>query len=296
MKKLLLLFLCLVYFNKGNAQVVFCPSGAEWHSLFSKQSVFLNTHNETIKYIGDSISGSDTLKILSHFWFFMTCGPIVQKTFIKQKGDTIFFYNQLTQGTWQILYNYAAQPGQTWQTTVVKTYTYTFTFTVQSVSTVTINGFNLKRLTVSSNSWAGTQITERLGSDAFLFHFSQIPPNKCEGDVFLESLCYKDNVFGTKQFGTKSCDYYTADYLGINEVKGTEIKIYPNPLNNSLTIETESGQESQMILMDISGREVKKVRLEQKDNIDVSNLTPGIYFITVSKNREVVYKSKVVKE
>jgi len=302
MKKTLLVILCFVYLNKSNAQVVFCPPGTEWHYLF-EGSIFSpgSTHNETIKYIGDSISGTDTIKFLMHSRFYTTCGSLVYKTFLRQKGDTVFFYNPLTQGTWQILYNFGALPGQSWQTSLLKSYTttITFTFTVQSVSTVTINGLTLRELTITAAHWAaGTTITERIGSNSFLFNFSHRTPGSCDGNVFMGSLCYSDNSFGTIQFTDKSCNYYTSNGVSIIEERTDEgqIRLYPNPAKDLLFVDVSLPGESEMSFIDIYGKEVKKLRIEQKSRIDVSGLNKGIYFLVISSREQIIYKTKFIKD
>jgi hypothetical protein len=305
MKKQLLFLVCLLAFVKTEAQVVFCPPGAQWNYLFSG-TIFWpgNTYNETINYVGDSISGADTLKILVHNRFFMACGIRINKTFIKQKGDTVFFNNYLTQGSWQILYNFAAQPGQGWQTTVLKSYTTTITFsvTVQSVSTVTLNGFSLKQLIVSGVHWGSIgQITERIGSGYFLFNFSSKNPGSCDGDVFLEPLCYTDNAFGTKQFGEKSCDYYTRNSVSITNQKFTDrkFKVYPNPVNDFLHIEIKDFEKVEIRLTDIYGRTIShltKEAIDLKIQLNTAELKNGIYFLQVFSKETLISTKKVIKE
>src|ERR1043165_6473023 len=105
MKQLLLLFLIFLVTTKIQAQVVFCPPGAEWHYNF-RTEFLQRTDNVTIKYVGDTLWGLDLLKILSatRFYVDQNCRS-VSRTLIKQKGDTIFMNNNRTQNSWQILYN-----------------------------------------------------------------------------------------------------------------------------------------------------------------------------------------------
>ena len=300
MKKLLLL-LFVLFSLKPKAQVVFCPPGAEWHYLFSGSMFFPgNTYNETIKYIGDSISGTDTIKILSHFRFFLQCSPTVSKTLIKQKGDTIFFYNKRTQNSWQILYNFAAPAGQGWQTTVLQSNNtaITFSYTVGSVDYVTVNGFSLRRLILYGLS---TTIIERFGCDQFLFNYSNSGLGFCDGNGFLEFLCYKDNLFGTKQFGDKSCTYYTSNGVGINEEKLNEahIKVYPNPTKDLLTVESEKfGTTTSICLYTIKGQKVLNIDEISTAGVqfNLGKLEKGIYILKVFNNEELMATEKIIKE
>lgn len=299
MKKLLLV-LCLVFAGvKTRAQVVFCPPGAEWHYLFTKY-FYGNTGNEEVRYLWDSIDGPDTFKVLTHRRSSMSCGsPSVRRTWIRQVGDTIFFKNAGTQGTWQILYNFAALPGQSWSITMpglssVKV----FNFTVTAVNTVTVNGFSLKELSLASSTCCVSKITERLGPDTYFFPFSFVNLAACHDDAFLESLCYQDSTFGLKQFGEKSCDYFTSNFAGISEKEenGFQIQYYPNPVKDLLNLETNIPGEAELSFSDISGREVKRSRIGQTNSIDVKDLRAGIYFLSVIKDNNAVYTSKLIRE
>lgn len=295
--KRLILFVFFALLIKGtNAQVKFCPPGAEWHYLFTG-SMFSpgNTYNEQIKYIGDSISGADTLKILSHYRFFMYCSPTVNKTVIKQKGDTIFFTNKLTQWNWEILYNFASLPGQYWQTTFylsINTPT-TLTFFVDSVDQINENGFNLKRIKLKS----GPYITERLGASSFLFpYIGKI--SGCDGNGFIENLCYQDYTFGVKQFGEKPCDYFTRNSVGfdISEIESQEIEFYPNPVKDRVFVKLNTKELLRLSINDLHGREIKNFSFNEQNEIDLSEFKKGIYFFQITTNKGHTYHKKIIKE
>jgi hypothetical protein len=299
MKKFSLLCFALILCFQSKSQVVFCPAGAEWHYLFSG-SIFSpgNTYNEQIKYTGDSIEGLDTLKILTHTKFFMECSPTVLKTYVKQIGDSIFFKNSRTQNAWQILYNFSATQGQSWQTTVLRSNNVlkTFTFTVDTSYVTSINGFNLKQLHVISEG-VELVITERLGNSIFLFPYQNSGLGSCDGPGILESLCYKDDVFGLKQFGEKSCDYKTSNSVGVNELEQQFfIKIFPNPVNNILMIEIEGSVNSQLSIIDITGKELRREEFENRTSVDVSDLESGIYFVSIKRNGKMIQNTKFIKE
>src|SRR5688572_17464274 len=114
MKKHLLLFLFLFILSQTEAQITFCPPGAKWNYSFQQYWMGILDHNYAVNYIGDSIVAGDTLKILQYnsFFRYSTLQQQPYIAFIKQRGDTIFIRNYWTNHQWQILYNFAAQPGQ----------------------------------------------------------------------------------------------------------------------------------------------------------------------------------------
>lgn len=69
-------------------------------------------------------------------------------------------------------------------------------------------------------------------------------------------------------------------YIGINESKSQiNFNLYPNPTSTNLFIECNT-QNSEFIISDILGKEMKKIKTEnKKTTIDISDLENGIYFI-----------------
>ncbi|MCG8451742.1 MAG: T9SS type A sorting domain-containing protein, partial [Spirochaetales bacterium] len=68
---------------------------------------------------------------------------------------------------------------------------------------------------------------------------------------------------------------------GTVETEKTNIKIYPNPAKDNISIKAPFKIE-RIELLNVSGREVLKQNvLDSYINLEVSNLTPGLYFIKV---------------
>ena len=302
------LFIVLIVFQSKviKSQIVFCPPGAEWHYLFGGAFSPNNTFNEMILHNADSISGIDTIKQLMHYRFFLQCSPTVRKTLVKQKGDTVFFLNSRTQNTWQILYNFAAQPGQSWQTTVVQSNNVpiTFTYTVDSVKTVFMNGFNLRQLKLKAPSgYQGLTVIERIGA-MFLFPYDNSGLGFCDGNEFIEPLCYNDASFGTKQFSEKSCNYFTINYVGVlnqqNEV--APIEIYPNPAQSLLSIKSIEllSDNCKIYVTNATGADMKiNPPLNTSSTIsqiDINELSTGLYFLQLYKSDKLLFTEKFVKE
>lgn len=114
------------------------------------------------------------------------------------------------------------------------------------------------------------------------------------------------NPFFFVKYDSTGCDSTLAyckmlAEVGVNKLKieNEELKIYPNPAKDLLTIEGGSERAIDVVeasFTDIYGREVKKVRIIQSRRIDVRDLSIGIYLITVSKDGKTVYKTKIIKE
>ncbi|MEO9257721.1 MAG: T9SS type A sorting domain-containing protein, partial [Crocinitomicaceae bacterium] len=73
------------------------------------------------------------------------------------------------------------------------------------------------------------------------------------------------------------------DRTGIEENAILAFKMYPNPANNSVQIQfNQNNNEGTLLITDFSGKLVKSVSLNdasQEMNVDLSDLSQGIYFI-----------------
>ena len=82
---------------------------------------------------------------------------------------------------------------------------------------------------------------------------------------------------------------------GVNGSIKNEIRIYPNPAKNVLNISSTEGEGSVKLYNTIG--EVLKFKSinSNQSSLDISTINPGIYFIEVTSNEEVITK-KFIKE
>jgi Zn-dependent metalloprotease len=76
-----------------------------------------------------------------------------------------------------------------------------------------------------------------------------------------------------------------------------KINIYPNPASDILNVDIKSLEEVESIsIISISGIEILKVNISDSHNeIDISNISSGIYFINIiNSNKSIINSSKVV--
>ncbi len=86
--------------------------------------------------------------------------------------------------------------------------------------------------------------------------------------------------------------------IGINTFKTGSITIYPNPNNGILNIQTGTTLENGSIeIYNVLGEKVYSEKIkEQNTQLDISNLSNGIYQARVLSNNGVIYQSKIVKQ
>lgn len=83
--------------------------------------------------------------------------------------------------------------------------------------------------------------------------------------------------------------------LGVEDLKATEISIYPNPASNALFVETNSMIEK-VELFDLLGRKVLEISpAAEKTTMNISNLKSGMYIAIISSEGKKSVK-KIVKK
>lgn len=93
-------------------------------------------------------------------------------------------------------------------------------------------------------------------------------------------------------FNDNKVAWYEYTGLSTNDFSKNNLTIYPNPTYNFVTIDS-SENISEMSLFTIQG---KKLELQiDLDKIDISNLTPGIYFLKVKFENNSEVTKKIIK-
>lgn len=80
--------------------------------------------------------------------------------------------------------------------------------------------------------------------------------------------------------------------LGVEDLVLSGIKLYPNPSNDVLNINSKSGELFNLQMFDILGKKLKEV--DNSNKIDISELTVGTYFLKISFENYSTIK-KIIK-
>ncbi len=119
------------------------------------------------------------------------------------------------------------------------------------------------------------------------------------------------NVFLTGNFGSPNINFGTTTLTnadttgsfrdifiakldgttGTNDIKNSNIKIYPNPTNNTINIEGLNKNENNSIkIFDVQGKLVITKTINEKSTIDLSELNKGIYVIKIGEVAQRIVK------
>jgi hypothetical protein len=119
----------------------------------------------------------------------------------------------------------------------------------------------------------------------------------------VDSLSFSLSSTDNGLYGMNTPAYFAMDNfttsdvaVGINEISSLEFSAYPNPVSSSLTLNLGSVQNANITIFDATGRAVLTENMNGlSKSFDVSALTSGVYFVSVSGN-EFMTTKKFIKE
>jgi hypothetical protein len=90
---------------------------------------------------------------------------------------------------------------------------------------------------------------------------------------------------------TAARNYQLNVVTSINDIKNSNIKIYPNPTNNIINIEGLTKNENNTIqIFDVQGKLVITKTINEKGTIDLSELNKGVYVIKIGEVAQRIVK------
>jgi hypothetical protein len=66
------------------------------------------------------------------------------------------------------------------------------------------------------------------------------------------------------------------------------LKIYPNPSEKLLNIETNESENWQAIITDSKGAQINQIQFQKSTQLDINNYAPGVYYIQLTSKEEVL--------
>lgn len=295
MRKLyIFLFFAVGLAGGAKGQQPFAPVGAKWHytevSMTGPEISY--TWFESVK---DTIVANQSCrKIIG------SSGCAWKADYLFDRNDSVFFYNNAIQ-QFDLLYNFAASVGDSW--TIHHPVNWggdndSTTLTVDSTSSITIDGVNLKVLYTraineGNNNWwsfKGEHI-QRIGA-AYLFPvFGACDP--VPGGL----NCYQDSTIFYKK-SQYDCDYISS----INAIDNKRLSIYPNPVQELLYIDYDGTILYENIVVEITdllGKIIYKQSLLSQENslrIETADWSKGLYLYYISSPSGSLQSGKLIIE
>lgn len=273
----------------------FAPVGAKWH--YTEQSVY----NDDVSYsfissVKDTVFEGKQCRKLYNEGHICAWHP----DFVYDSNDSVFYWHP-DREEFCLLYDFGAQPGDTWEvhhlgfndSTVIR---------VDSIDMEIIDNEPLKVLYTTNlnqqlgNPWSFKgKFIERVGAENYLFPIL----NTCDPPAYLDGLrCYRDSVISVHQ-EPYECDEIISS-ISENHQESYEMKVYPNPAKEYLIVRYDVahlGENVTFELLDVTGRPVLSQTLQDgRDEVvlDLRGMKPGSYAYRVVHLGRLHYSGKVV--
>ena len=85
--------------------------------------------------------------------------------------------------------------------------------------------------------------------------------------------------------------------VGIETAENSDIRMYPNPAADKVTVELQNTTATEICVMDIYGKTVVRQAVNsQSEVLDLGNLAKGMYFVQIRNNSKVEATQKLIKK
>ena len=280
-----LLFSCFIL--RGQPPT-FSPIGTKWGYSYSS---FLGSGGLIKEAVGDTVIKGRICRKFINTDRGVTCGgptclPFLRTSvsFIAQSQDSIFLF-QPWDSTFRFMYHFHSQVGDT-MTTQFNTNTQ-LKYVCMRVSDTLLGGTLLKKWQFiqicSRNNTFPIILLEKVGA----FQSPTILPNACLSD---------DTYYGTCSFQSGHINFQGTNCITATDEttlsKGVELS--PNPASTFLKIES-SFIFSDYKIVDMNGKTHQIHAYTEGEQIDISKLTAGIYFLQLIDNKGFVIIKRFIK-
>jgi hypothetical protein len=160
---------------------------------------------------------------------------------------------------------------------------------------LTINGLNFVDEIVGSIDVYLADFRFADNSQDFILNTWQSVDLTSLGNVYGLSFDLQSSDVG--EFGMNTPAYFALDDLyfipleNIAEQSKQDFKIYPNPINDWLTIQGGNGKVQ---IVDLAGKVIQSFEHQEFSKINVSNLETGTYFVQMTKDG-IISSQKLMK-
>lgn len=279
----------------GFTQTDFAPIGAEWYYSPWCLNVQYDCDYYTLKVLHDTIVAGKNARFVQYYHAGI---PIDEASLIVYSDSGKVFYYLDT--SFYLLYDFNLSAGDTMISAVDSRANYYSTYgepnsivyfksLVDSIGLITIDGVNLKiqffDLISPLNDIGFYQwrhygpVIEKIGdiNFSFLGHSESFIMTGFEGHI----RCYSDSQINYQPY-SHACDF-VLEALDIKN-KSNELIIYPNPVSDLLSFNIYSNEKYFNISIYNSQCRLIRNQFSSKMEIDVSDLSPGLYLLRINEN------------
>ena len=255
------------------------PRGTEWY--YEIKHVTGDVTYQHLEYAADTAINSRRAKIIVETNTMYDKTEWINHEYIYEDGDKIYWWNKETE-EFTLLYDFGADVGDEW---VIDGGWYTITVHVDAAHTVTYKSETYRVLSVSDPDHLFTgDIICGIGHTKSFF-----PETPIAKDYEVDGLrCFWQDGDLVLTMGEEDCDaVYNTIHTAVDENAGASFAVYPNPTDGMLFIENVNASDYR--ITNLLGQTVKSGSITaEPQQIDVRDLTEGMYFITVGEQTQKI--------
>lgn len=255
--------------------------GSEWY-----YEIINSSGNASYQYLRseDTVINHKKSKIIVKTNTLYDKSTQLSREYIYEYNGCVYWWHDLQQDS-TMLYNFTAKVGDEW---TIKVGADSIIMYVDEVGIVEYNGQAFKSLTVSDENdiFSGTIVCS-------VGHLTSFFPEKLlenKNSFEVDGIrCYWEKGTIIYQEGGLDCDaIYDQWHIGVDEIPAeSEFEIYPNPANGTLFVRTTTacqGSAEYQIINLIGEIVLSGNIIAETQQINISNLRNGIYFIKIGEN------------
>ena len=257
--------------------------GAEWYYEIQNENGSITYQH--LEYVADTtINHKDVQIIIRTNTLYDKREHIeVTREYIYEEDGVVYWWNKGLQ-EFTVLYNYDAEEGDAWE---IKVGTEHITMLVDAVEQYDYEGRSFKMLRVSDadNLFSGIIVC---GIGHLTSFFPERLMTRGKGYRVEGMRCYWRNGELFFKYGEEDCDAVYKDYhFGLDDHEDDVFTVYPNPTHGVLSVETQnfaSLPNQTYRITNLMGQTLMSGQITvENQQINVSNLPEGMYFITVGE-------------
>ena len=286
---LTIIFLGIVFNLSGQN---FGAIGTEWYySEHANGGCPGNCEYLHLESVADTlISGQTTHKITQTYYRQTGDTVYYDPIYLYEQSDTVFMWS-FSKSKFLTIYIFNGNIGDTLTLDVLDAMIMTdttFQLVIDTIINVTVDGVPLKKYGTTAlgiyQFHNSGYFMDRIGGLDWFFPRAVIIP-EAGGPI----RCYLDAQIDTS-FQAVPCDFLL--YTSVDElINNNNIEIYPNPTTNLLTIKSKEPIDK-INLFDLTG---KLITTTKELTIDLSDLTSGLYIMTIHLTTGQQIEKKIIK-
>lgn len=275
----------------------FAPIGARWwHVQYNPaEPPDANVIYESEK---DTMLGSLNYRKITetiHEFYFSDLSYEKDFSLFRQSADSIYYYDEFSESQ-KTYFSLDAEIGDTVKTFYMNPmpgYEYYFSLVTDKRDTLiageTLKVFQLENISPTPEYYISeftTIFIEKIGSIGLMM--PELKYGAADLPYYGELRCYEDSVLGLVKFTVADCEYL----LSNTDLSNKEFNIFPNPAHEYVFIKSEI----QDLIVEFCNLQGERIRFYVNNNrIDISSLSPNLYFIKVFSDQKILGSQKFIK-